>query len=88
MMNSAKAKYKFSKLEVNTNKTILIILLMQCLFSMIAGGIGSSWIQNNGVTVVDSNVCKRFTDFKCQKAYYLEFGKTSSNYFDTSDSTA
>ncbi len=47
MQNSCQAKYKFSKLEKLTNKSILIILGVQIILSFIAGVVGQIWLHNN-----------------------------------------
>lgn len=41
MMNSAKAKYKFSKLEKNMNKTIIVTFFLQFLLALIGALTGS-----------------------------------------------
>lgn len=41
MQNSAKSKYKLSNLEKLTNKSILLILLVQVVFAAIGAGFGS-----------------------------------------------
>lgn len=48
MQNSAKAKYKFSKLEIMTNKLIVLILLSGIVLSLIAASIGARWNLGNG----------------------------------------
>lgn len=45
MQNSAHAKYKFSKLEVMTNKAIVVILCIQFLLSLIGGILGDDWLR-------------------------------------------
>jgi len=47
MKNSAKAKFKFSKLERLTNKFILCILGLQVILASIGGLVGSGWIVKN-----------------------------------------
>lgn len=47
MMNSAKAKYKFSTLEKNSNKAIILVFITQMVLAAIGAAIQSSWtIQN------------------------------------------
>jgi len=41
MMNSAKAKYKFSKLEKSMNKTIIVTFVLQFLLALIGALTGS-----------------------------------------------
>mmetsp|Transcript_30520 Transcript_30520/g.46780 ORF Transcript_30520/g.46780 Transcript_30520/m.46780 type:complete len:289 (-) Transcript_30520:349-1215(-) len=47
MMNSAQAKYKFSSLELMTNKAIALILMVQIVMSLIAGTVGYMWSVGN-----------------------------------------
>ena len=48
MMNSAKAKYKFSKLDLLTNKTIALTLCVQILLALLGSVVGASWTAGNG----------------------------------------
>lgn len=48
MRNSAHAKYKFSKLDLMTNKLIALTLLTQVVLALIAAGIGAQWNAGNG----------------------------------------
>lgn len=44
MMNSAKAQYKFSTLELMSNRAILMVLGTQFTLATIASAIGTSWM--------------------------------------------
>jgi peptidyl-tRNA hydrolase len=57
MRNSASAKYKFSTLEVMTNKAILLILTTQVFMSMIGSIVGSTWTYYNSQPPFDMKVC-------------------------------
>ena len=43
MKNSAKAKYKFSTLELMSNQAILLVFCSQICLSIIGSSIGTSW---------------------------------------------
>ena len=43
MQNNTKAKYKFSKLEMLLNKSIMIILGLQIFFATIGSILGTAW---------------------------------------------
>lgn len=43
MQNSAKAQYKFSTLEVMSNRAILMVLCTQLFLAALASSIGTSW---------------------------------------------
>lgn len=45
MKNSTKAKYKFSKLEILVNKSMVIVFLLQCVLALIAAYLGTSFLQ-------------------------------------------
>jgi len=47
MQNSAKPKYKFSKLELLTNKAIVIVFVMQFLLASSGAILGANWMVNN-----------------------------------------
>jgi phospholipid-transporting ATPase len=47
LMNSARARYKISKVMKTTYKSILIIIFFQLAISMLAGGVGASWTYDN-----------------------------------------
>ena len=47
MKNSAAAKYKFSSLELMTNRAILLILMVQVVLSLIAGAMGYFWVTSD-----------------------------------------
>lgn len=49
MRNFAKAKYKFSNLEITTNRLILITLATQLLLAIIGAIIGSIWNIQEGI---------------------------------------
>mmetsp|Transcript_18923 Transcript_18923/g.32305 ORF Transcript_18923/g.32305 Transcript_18923/m.32305 type:complete len:259 (+) Transcript_18923:711-1487(+) len=57
MRNSASSKYKFSDLEKQTNNAIAIVLVVQVIFSLIAGILGYVWIvfTSNSVDVCQMN---------------------------------
>jgi magnesium-transporting ATPase (P-type) len=69
MQNYEKAKYKFSHLEVQMNKFIVMILLTQIGVSAIAGIIGAAWIK----FVNENNLMCGEKDNWCQleRVYYL-----------------
>lgn len=64
MMNSTNAKYKFSSLEMISNKAILYVLLTQISLSVIGGGLGTNWVFDEA-TPNDDGVTP---------AWYLQFG--------------
>lgn len=68
MMNSTNAKYKFSSLEVMSNKGILCVLAVQFSLSMISGALGASWMFDEAIKNQDGIV----------PAYYLQFGSKSA----------
>ena len=43
MQNSAQAKYKFSKLELATNNTIMLTLFVQVCLALIGALVGATW---------------------------------------------
>ena len=49
MQNSASAKYKFSKLELLTNKTIALTLFVQIVLALIGAVVGASWATGPGI---------------------------------------
>lgn len=46
MQNSAHAKYKFSRLEIQINFSMVIIFCLQVFLALIAAIFGSNWIMN------------------------------------------
>jgi phospholipid-transporting ATPase len=70
MQNSAHAKYKFSELEKNTNKAILIVLVTQLLLSLIAGFLGFLWEAENGA---DSYLNSAFSSPQQSEVPFLAF---------------
>jgi len=48
MQNSASAKYKFSKLELLTNKTIMLTLCVQVCLSLVGAYFGADWATGVG----------------------------------------
>lgn len=56
MQNSAKAKYKFSKLEQYSNKAIFMVLTTMLAMSLIAGIIGTNLAFGFAQTPDDNNV--------------------------------
>lgn len=41
-MNSTKAKYKFSKLEILVNKSMVIVFILQCILAIVAAVFGTN----------------------------------------------
>jgi phospholipid-transporting ATPase len=52
MQNSAQAAYKFSDLEIGTNRAILVILSLQLILALLAAGRGS-YISLNNITNIN-----------------------------------
>ena len=64
MMNSAKAKYKFSSLEKLLNSSVKIIFSIQCSLALIGDALGSYYEYNVHIPH-DSDACK--IEFKSGK---------------------
>jgi hypothetical protein len=47
MMNSSHANYKFSKLEMLVNKSMIIVFGLQIILALIAALMGSYWLTTN-----------------------------------------
>ena len=76
MRNSAKAKYKFSKLEKYSNKAIALVLLTQFVMSMIASTFGTAWVYKNcfeGANNPNDSDPNR-------GAYYLKFSRSDTSF--------
>jgi ABC-type maltose transport system permease subunit len=43
-MNSAPAKYKFSRLELLSNQSILLIFIIQCVLALMAAIVGANFL--------------------------------------------
>lgn len=75
MRNSAKAKYKFSKLEKYSNKAIALVLMTQFFMSLIASTFGTAWVYNNcfqGSSEQDDDIIRG--------AYYLKFTRSNTSF--------
>ena len=64
MQNSTTAKYKFSSLELMSNKAIIYVLLTQITLAIIGGGLGTNWVFDEAVPNEDG----------ITPAWYLQFG--------------
>lgn len=49
MMNSTRAKYKFSSLESMSNKAILAVLCIQFILAIMGGMVGTSWLFDEAI---------------------------------------
>lgn len=49
MMNSTNAKYKFSSLELMSNKAILAVLCIQFVLAILGGLCGTSWLFDEAI---------------------------------------
>ena len=73
MMNSMKAKYKFSRLELLVNKAILIVLAFQVVFAIIGASCGVAWaLYNTDIEPATARDCHDNYTKYCIKAYYME----------------
>jgi len=71
MKNSEEAKYKCSRLELLTNKTIKLVLIVQILMSIIGGVMGFYELQKNHDWSLDP-LCIMQAERKCDEAKELE----------------
>lgn len=64
MQNSASAKYKSSKLELQINVAIVIVFFSQIIMSTMAGLIGATWTQAASNVIKDSSIeSGKFIDY-------------------------
>ena len=85
MQNSAKPKYKFSSLELQTNTSILIIIGLQVILALLAASIGTIWIVNNDSertptadsTCFKDGVLQNLYKDECSNAVYLGYHNTN-----------
>lgn len=75
MQNSAKSKYKLSNLEKLTNKSILLILVVQVLFALLGAGFGSHYSE---LFKTENVGCKDNVETpNCEWHYYLDIKDAS-----------
>jgi len=74
MQNGAKARYKFSNLELYSNKSIAMVLFTQFTMSVIAASVGTKWLFE---FAKDNSNAQSYADFK--GAYYLDFNPGDSS---------
>jgi len=67
MMNSSKAKYKFSSLEQMSNKGIIFVLCLQFCLAVLASMLGTNWIFDEAVK----------NDEGVVPAWYIQYGYIS-----------
>ena len=58
MKNAEEAKYKPSRLEVATNKTIKLVLLVQLIFSIIGGVMGYYYRSSEYNSIIEESCLK------------------------------
>ena len=79
MQNSASAKYKFSRLELLTNKMLMIIFMLQIILAVIAGVQGTNWILDSNIQTPGCSYLHPNPPTKCSNAYYMDFNGTETD---------